>query len=175
VKIARSGLECRLFIELHPCECGGAIDDITHRLVMRSEALCARYEGRCSACGASLEYLFALDGEVAAADKFGGAKVSTIVDAAQFLAASERAAKQVPIHNPTAEARQRARLFINRAISCIEEVLKWIPAGEDPVPRSGFFTEEGERAYLDEPGRFRRARLSAVLTAYREMLLRLGP
>jgi hypothetical protein len=92
----RSPLECRLYIELHPCDCGGSgsIIDLADRVVMREVALCALYAGRCSACGEDREYLFELDPEIPAPGSFGGSRPSTIIDAGQYLAASERAARQ---------------------------------------------------------------------------------
>jgi hypothetical protein len=168
---ARSPLECRLYIELHPCDCGGAMVDIAHRLVTRDDTLCARYQGRCRDCGKSLEYLFALDSEIAAPTAFGGTTPSTIIDAGKFMAASERAAKQVQAAGPLD---QPARALLTRAIACLDEVIKWIPVGEDRVPVSAFFTNEGQRVYMEDPGRFRRERLLAVLAAYRELLFRLG-
>jgi hypothetical protein len=170
---ARSPLECRLYIELHPCDCGGSVIDITDRVVMHDDTLCARYSGRCSACGQSREYLFALDPEIPAPDSFGGRKPSTIIDAGQYLAASERAAKQVPLDGPS-EDRAAARALLTRAIACLDEVMKWIADGDDRVPMSAFFTGEGRRIHADEPGRFRRVRLLAVLAAYRELMLRMG-
>ena len=167
----RSPLECRLYIELHPCDCGGPVIDITDRVVTHEGALCARYAGRCSECGEGREYLFALAPEIAAPDAFGGATPSTIIDAGQYLAAAERAARQVRPGGPPEDGAS-ARASLARAIACLEEVMKWIPPGEDAVPASAFFTDEGRRIHSDEPNRFRRVRLAAVLAAYREMLLR---
>jgi hypothetical protein len=169
----RSSLECRLYIELHPCDCGGSVIDITDRVVMHDDTLCARYSGSCSACGQSREYLFALDPEIPAPDAFGGANPSTIIDAGQYLAASERAAKQVQLGGSPADS-VAARSLLARAIACLEEVMKWIPDGDERVPMSAFFTSEGQRVHASEPGRFRRIRLLAVLATYRELLLRMG-
>jgi hypothetical protein len=168
----RSPLECRLYIELHPCDCGGPLIDITDRVVMHDDTLCARYSGLCSACGQRREYLFALDPEIASPDAFGGTKPSTIIDAGQYLAASVRAAKQVQLDGPH-EDREAARASLTRAIACLDEVMKWIPDDNDRVPMSAFFTGDGQRIRADEPGRFRRVRLLAVLATYREMLRRM--
>lgn len=173
MKTARTPLECRLYIELHPCDCGGAVVDIAHRLVTRDDTLCARYQGRCLRCAKDLEYLFALDSEIAAATAFGGTTPSTIIDAGQYMAASERAAKQLQVGGPS-DQQANARALLTRAIACLNEVIKWIPAGDDQVPMSAFFTSEGRRVHMEDPGRFRRERLLAVLAAFREMLLRLG-
>ena len=173
MKKARSPLECRLYIELHPCRCGGAAADISHRLVTRDDELCACYAGRCSHCGSQLEYMFALDAEIAASTAFGGTNPSTIIDAGQYMEESERAARQVQVVGPSGQ-KVSAKAFLIRAIACLDEVVKWIPIGADQVPTSAFFTSEGLRIYTEDPGRFRRDRLLAVLAAYRELLLQLG-
>ena len=170
---ARSPLECRLYIELHPCGCGGAIGDITHRLVTRDDDLCASYAGRCSHCGRHLEYMFALDEEIVASTAFGGTNPSTIIDAGQYMAASERAARQVRVGGPS-DHKVTAKAFLIRAIACLDEIMKWMPTEADQVPASAFFTNEGLRSYMEDPGRFSRERLLAVLGAYRELLLQLG-
>lgn len=44
MQVARSSLECRLYIELHPCDCGATASDLHHRMVMRDNRLTALYE-----------------------------------------------------------------------------------------------------------------------------------
>ncbi len=173
MKTVRTPLECRLYIELHPCDCGGAVVDIAHRLVTQNDTLCARYRGRCLSCQKDLEYLFALHSEIAAPTAFGGTTPSTIIDAGQYMAASERAARQAQVGG-SSDQQTSARALLTRAIACLDEVIKWIPVGDDQVPMSAFFTSEGQRVYMEDPSRFRRERLLAVLAAYRELLLRLG-
>jgi hypothetical protein len=144
-------------------------------MVLRSDILCASYEGRCTSCGHRVDYLFALDDEIVPADRFGGARPSTIIDAGQYMAAAVTAAKQVSIHaGRQPEQRRLAVMRMARAVACLEEVLKWIPVGDDRIPQDAFFTPEGAHIYAREPGRFRRARLEQVLAAYRETLLRLS-
>lgn len=89
------------------------------------------------------------------------------------MAASERAARQVQVDRAT-DQKMSAKAFLARAIAYLDEVVKWIPVGADEVPASAFFTSEGLRIYREDPGRFRRERLLAVLAAYRELLLRIG-
>jgi hypothetical protein len=174
MKVARSSLECYLYIELHPCECGGRVTDLDHRMVLRSETLCASYEGRCVSCGSRVDYLFALDDEIPPASSFGGARPSTIVDAGQYLAAADMATKQVTVSERQPEQRRHGLVLMARAVACLEEILKWIPEGGDRIPQEAFFTTEGTQIYAREPERFRRARLELVLDVYRETLLRLS-
>src|SRR5687767_13618416 len=66
----------------------------------------------------------------------------------------------------------RSNLLLGRermadAAAAVEEVLKFIPPGQDKVPASAFFTGEGQDVYAREVGRFTRARLEAVLETYR--------
>ena len=163
MKVARSSLECRLFIELDVCACGQTPGELAHRLVSRDEQLVALYEGSCARCGRSLAYAFALADEIVAADKFGGMEPSQLIDAGQFLRESDRAVRSVV----NAPAPQNV-YWLGRAIACLEEVLKWIPDGEDRPPATAFLTEDGLRFSREEPGRFRRPRLRAVLAAYQE-------
>ena len=163
MKVARSSLECRLFIELDVCACGQTPGELAHRLVSRDERLVALYEGSCARCGRSLAYAFALADEIVAADKFGGMEPSQLIDAGQFLRESDRAVRRVV----NAPAPQNV-YWLGRAIACLEEVLKWIPDGEDRPPATAFFTEDGLRFSREDPGRFRRPRLRAVLAAYQE-------
>lgn len=52
--------------------------------------------------------------------------------------------------------------------TCGEEVLKFLPPGADHVPGEALFSATGKALYQAEPGRFRKARLEAVLRAYRD-------
>jgi hypothetical protein len=117
--------------------------------------------------------MFALDEEIVAPTAFGGTNPSTIIDAGQYMAASERAARQVRVGGPS-DQKVTAKAFLIRAIACLDEIMKWMPTEADQVPASAFFTNEGLRSYMEDPGRFSRERVLAVLGAYRELLLQLG-
>lgn len=168
METARSALECHLYISLHPCVCGDARSDFLHRLVLVDNALCSRYHWNCLTCGTVRTFVFLLHDEIPRAEKFGGKRVSTLVDAGQYLNVADLAAEQVEadtIGRP-AEARGTARMLMSRATAAIEEVLKWIPENEDHMPARAFFTEDGRVVRDREPGRFQRARLESVLKSY---------
>lgn len=114
-------------------------------------------------------YLFLLADEIVPITQFGGREPSSILDAGQYLYASELAAREV--HVPVDSENAVARYWLVRAIACLDEVLKWIPEGAGGVPRSALFTKMGSDIYEHEPERFGRARLVAVKTTYRGMLL----
>ena len=56
------------------------------------------------------------------------------------------------------------------AIGALVEVLKFIPRGADAVPEESISSDLGRKVYASEPGRFGRARLEAVIGAYRDVL-----
>ncbi len=167
--IARSSPECHLYIELHPCACGEARRPAQHRLESRGDALVAAYDGSCPKCARPRRFEFALDPEIPPGGKFGGAKRSQIIDAGQFLAVAEAAARSVPEDSSRLDdiGRLRARSLMLRAVAALEEVLKFIPPDGDRVPAESLFSAAGKACYLAEPGRFRRPRLEAVLGVYR--------
>ena len=59
---------------------------------------------------------------------------------------------------------------IAQAVLAREEVIKFLPGGGDRVPDKAFWTERGRAVRDREPGRFRAARLAAILDAYRKQL-----
>ena len=70
----------------------------------------------------------------------------------------------------SAEARAQAVRELALAIQAIDEILKFIPAGDERPPRSAFFTSEGRQVFLAEPARFGRARLRAVRDSWKELV-----
>jgi hypothetical protein len=174
--ISRSSAECHLYIELHACECGEARAPWKHQLESRVDALVTVYDGVCERCTRPWTFEFALDPEAAPIGKFGGARPSQIVDAGQFLAVADAAARAVPHEENHLDelSRQRARALMLRAVAAIEEVLKLIPQGADRVAADSLFSTLGKQMYLAELGRFRKSRLEAVLEIYRRAVARLS-
>ena len=170
--ISRSSPECHLYIELHPCSCGERRLETKHKLVSREDGLVAAYEGTCPGCATLRTFDFVLDPEIPPGDKFGGSRPSQLIDAGQYLAVADDAARRVPGNAAKLDDAKRgeARWWMNRAVNALEEVLKFIPPDADAVPASALFTAPGKETYLAEPGRFRMSRLEAVLGAYRDAL-----
>jgi hypothetical protein len=173
--MARSASECHLYIELHPCSCGEALEPGRHRLQSRDDGLVAVYDMTCRRCGAAHHAEFAMDEEIVPLGKFGGGRPSQIIDPGEFLAVADAAAREVPadVGGFDAAMRGRARSVMSRAAAAIEEVLKFIPDGEDSVPRAALRSARGAALYEREPGRFRRTRLQAVLQVYRDAAAKL--
>ena len=121
--VARSSPECHLYIALHPCDCGERTGAGDHHLESRDDSLVAVYEGTCPGCGAHRRFDFALHPDLPPPGKFGGPHPSSIIDAGEFLAVADDAARSVPA-NPAAldrDGRQRARTTLGRAIAALEE------------------------------------------------------
>ena len=170
ILIARSAIECHLYIELHPCSCGELLEPDRHRLQSRESDLVAVYSTRCRRCRTTRHFEFVLDDEIVPLSKFGGSKPSQIIDAGEFLAVADSAARQVPADGSSldAGARATARALMDRAVAAIEEVLKFIPPDEESVSPEALSSTRGAAMYREEPGRFRRSRLQAVLRAYQD-------
>ncbi|MEU6407414.1 hypothetical protein [Microbispora sp. NPDC046933] len=162
--IARSRDEAHLYLDLHPCACGSADTDWDSGLESVEGELVTCYEGRCAACGAEREHLFALpEREVTPTGfpTFGGAEPSELLDPGEWLWVADLTAGNVP------EDGERQALSIARA--AVEEVIKFVPPGQDEVPEDAFWSERGRAVRAAEPGRFRLDRLLVVRDTYREL------
>ena len=73
-------------------------------------------------------------------------------------------AGNVPIHDP-AEAHHALAV----AAAAIEEIVKFIPSGQDEAPADAFWSERGQGMRAAEPGRFQLDRLMIVRDTYRDL------
>ncbi|MEU5770206.1 hypothetical protein ABZ782_30285 [Streptomyces asoensis] len=170
---ARSSLEAHLYMDLHPCECGSTDFDRRHRLEQRGEDIVAVYEGACRECGRNRNFAFLMADEIPPPPPaFGGATPSEIIDPGEFAAVaadvSARAGLEL-LNSPEAE-HHRQRGAVAYAVAAVEEVLKFIPAGQDAVPASAFTSEAGRARYEKDPGKFRRDILEVELRLTRQIL-----
>lgn len=144
-------------MRLHPCTCGQRIDvaALGHSTAIAdAQHLISSFSGSCASCqrALSFEFLIADDAPKGRAS-FGGSAPSTIIDPGEFYLASDEFAKAGDLE---------------RAIACLEEILKFIPAGEENVPASCFHSAAGARLKLERPGRFVNYLIEARIAAYRE-------
>jgi hypothetical protein len=161
---ARTNSEAHLYMDLHACACGDIEFERQSAVMTDGDALCSRYAGPCRSCGAVRTFIFELPEAIRPIRgdgvDFGGSDPSRLLDPGEWLAVADYYAKLDP--------GTRDDLDIARA--AIEEVLKFVPVGAERVPDDAFRTERGRAVRDAEPGRFRRARLEAVLGAYRDLL-----
>ena len=163
--VARTADEAYLYLELTPCEdCGAVTTSWNQGLAEVDGELTTSYVGACPGCGVGREFLFGLPASETPPGPFptfGGSEPSEIFDAGQWLEIADNAAGDVP----TDSFEAGRRLAIARA--AVDEVVKFIPAGEHAVPDDAFWTEAESRIRADEPGRFRLERLLVVRDSYR--------
>jgi hypothetical protein len=60
------------------------------------------------------------------------------------------------------------------AVAAVDEALKFVPPGGGRVPFTAVWSPLGRSVYQREPGRFRTSRLTAVRSAYDDVLRRLS-
>ncbi|WBQ01806.1 hypothetical protein [Kribbella sp. CA-293567] len=165
--MARTRDEAHLYLELQPCpDCGSAEAPWEHALVEIDGELTISYAATCPGCAAEREYLFGLpatETPTGSWPTFGGPEPSELLDAGQWLAVADQAAGAVPT-DPTAAGQA---LAIARA--AVEEVIKFVPPGQDVVPADEFWTGTGRQVFEAEPGRFRLVRLLVVRDTYHEL------
>ncbi|MFH9550676.1 hypothetical protein [Streptomyces sp. NPDC017435] len=170
---ARSSLEAHLYMDLHPCECGSSDFDRRHRLEQRGDDIVAVYEGACRACGRNRNFTFLMADEIPPPPPaFGGPAPSEIIDPGEFAAVaadvSGRAGLEL-LNSPESE-HHRQRGAMAYAVAAIEEIQKFIPAGQDAVPESAFTSEAGRVRYQKDPGKFRRDILEIELRLTRQIV-----
>jgi hypothetical protein len=93
------------------------------------------------------------------------------LDAGERILAAEMFAKRA---GDVIDSRRRASQFLTEAINQVDLVLRTVPPGFDAVPESAFVNPAGQRVYQQEPGRFRRDRLTAYRDALRDRLAELS-
>lgn len=159
----RSNAEADVYMDQRPCECGDIEFPRTSAVMTDGGVLCSRYYGKCRSCGRDREFIFELPPKqlpIGNQLEFGGADASRLLDAGEWLAIAEYYAKLEP---GTYKDLETAR-------AAMDEVLKFLPPGVDEMPDTAFWSEKGKAVRAREPARFRRARLEAILDAYRKQL-----
>lgn len=145
---ARSHAEAHLYMDLHPCRCGEPLVGRQSSVVARGDDLVMVYTGTCAGCGAAWRFEFTLPEEMIRPSnppRYGGDAPSAIIDAGQWLAVAEHMRDEPGL-----------------ALAAIDEVLKFIPPGQDRVPEAAVFTPDGRARYRSEPSSFQRSSLEAL-------------
>jgi hypothetical protein len=165
--VARTRDEAHLYLDLRPCDCGSVETEWESGVVAVDAALAIAYSGTCSACGNAREFVFALPEHEVPPEEFptfGGPEPSQLLDAGEWLWVADLTAGNVPPGDADA-----ARQALTIARAAVEEVLKFIPDGQDDLPDQAFWSERGARVREEEPRRFGRERLMIVRDTYRDL------
>lgn len=155
-----------MYLDLNPCRCGSVETEWDSGVVSVEGSLATCWSGACDDCGAAREYLFSLPRrEVMPVGwpTFGGAEPSELLDAGEWMWLADLTAGNVP------DDPEDARRALSMARSAMDEVLKFIPEGQDDVPAEAFWSARGREVRAAEPPRFRRDRLMVVRDTYREL------
>ena len=163
VLLARTPAEAHVYMDLHPCACGSSVFERMSSVVADGDDLHSVYRGTCEGCGKAREVRFRLPEQpifTGGALRFGDEQPSELLDPGEWLALADAHATREPA----------TRGDVQIAAAAIEEILKFGPADAEHIPEAAFTSERGRTVRAAEPGRFRRARLEAVLAAYRSIV-----
>ncbi len=173
--LARTNAEAHIYMDMHPCECGNGNFERNSSVIEADGDLASRYAGPCSGCDRMREFVFAIPEHVGlpapGSVVFGDGSPSELLDPGEWLFVADRYARVAPGQAPTkAEEARIARQQVATAAAAMDEVLAFIPPGEDMVPYEALRTERGLAVYDAEPGRFYRDRLKIVRDTYRQIV-----
>jgi hypothetical protein len=165
--LARSEIEQRVFLMLHPCACGEPEFDPKQGAARTDDgAWVTWFRGRCPACGEPREFIFRQPDRMSLPPPHAwavGPEPSQLIDPGEW---EELIQKLLGLHRSDLDRRSRqeradARTDLLFAASAVEEILKFIPEGADAVPESAFRTVEGRSRWDRHPDTFRRDSLEA--------------
>ncbi|MGW7365291.1 hypothetical protein ACWGI8_18070 [Streptomyces sp. NPDC054841] len=170
---ARSSLEAHLYMDLHPCECGGSDFDRRNRLEQHGDDLVTVYEGTCRKCGRNRLFTFLMADEIPPPPPaFGGPQPSQVIDPGEFAEVADRVSRHAGLEmlNSPESEHHKYRGAMAYALAAVEEVSKFIPPGQDAVPASAFTSAAGKARYERDPGKFRRDILEIEIRLTRKVL-----
>lgn len=161
-------------MSLHPCQCGeSAMTDVGQGLFQTEQGVGDEHHGVCAGCGRNRRFVFRVPSMLPRApDRYGGSDPSQIIDAGEWRAISlAYMGKLDHVRDDVDQMRE----VLQGALAAYQEMLKFIPPGEQQMPDSAFFTERGRRVRADErPGSFTRLFLEAMVDGVRADLARCG-
>ena len=105
------------------------------------------------------------------AQGLGGPEPSNLIDPVGWRVAADALASAVSVDPPRGQ-RSQHRALLDRAVSYLDEVLRFADGGQ--IPHLAFFTASGRRVHDLAPGRWELDRIRAVRQAWTELSARLG-
>jgi len=163
--LVRSSDEMRFWVSLQPCPSCGGRSYREEDMRLGHDAEFWTMNGSCLLCDTKFSYRFRSNDPVVVCPFFeiGGPNPSEIISPQQFVAELEVLLPQLPEDptplEPKAWARAHDRVY--RALTCVVELLKFLPKGANEIPQALLDPQR-----LDEvdsrPERFQRAWLTAL-------------
>jgi hypothetical protein len=166
---ARNVAEAHLYMDLRGAEPG----ERGHRMVAEGNTLLAVYDCVCGPDRKPRRFEFTLPEQPPRpSEGYFGPGTSKIVGPGEFVQESARLAKSVPgAAGDLPPDELRAAIYrLTRSIACLDEVIRFIPPGQEQAPASVFRSPADRDIYENEPTRFTRLRLGAIAGAYRRVL-----
>lgn len=176
VPLARTNTEAHLYMDLRPCDCGESGFPRSSAVIELGDELASRYAGACPGCGTRREFVFRLPDDiqypVAGQVVYGDGAPSELLDPGEWLWVADRYAGATPadVSDLDDEGRRQVRMRISAAAAAMDEVLAFVPPGDEYVPTEAFWSDLGQAVRDEEPGRFYRDRLEVVRDTYRRIL-----
>lgn len=174
--LARTSIEARLYMDLHPCGCGEATPPQESAMIKTGDGLASRFSGACPGCGTYREFVFRMPEQITmprvGVATFGDGTPSELLDPGEWLWVADQYASASPgdTSGLDPKARRAARQRVATAAAAVDEVLAFVPGTAKKVPASAFRTDRGRSIYAAEPGRFNRDRLQVARDAYQDIL-----
>lgn len=157
--LARTPAEERLYIDLHPCECGEVrTESESHALLEYAGALASQHRDSCRGCGHSRRFAFLLpDWPLQSPTfRFGDDMPSAIIDPGEWLWIADISATAT-LQEAGSEVERREGM--EYAAAAAAEVLKFLAPGADDIPDHLFPSDLGKAVRKACPSAFRRREL----------------
>jgi hypothetical protein len=131
--------------------------------------LAERFDGHCANCARFRTFTFRMSDkphDISFDIRYGiGDEPSRLLDPGEWLGVSELydlAASERLAAGELNEDDEVTRLYylLTSALAAAEEIMKFLPPGEDTVPESAFWTQPGRLVFEAVPERFTRASLA---------------
>jgi hypothetical protein len=157
-------------MELHPCQCSeSAITAKSHASIQAEQGIADEHTGICTGCGRNRRFVFRVPSLAPQhTDRYGGPDPSQIIDAGEWRLVSLAYMEE---QGNVRDRPDRLREVLQVALAAYQEILKFIPPGQQEMPESAFFTKRGRQIRASEPSvSFTRSFLEAMIDGVREDL-----
>lgn len=174
--LARTSIEARLYVDLHPCGCGETAAPQDSALTKTGSSTAGRISGACPRCGTYREFVFRMPEPITPPSvdvvTFGDGTPSELLDPGEWLWVADQYASTSPEDTSGLDpkARRAARQRVAVAVAAVDEALAFVPGTAKKVPSHAFRTDRSRSVYAAEPGRFTRDRLQGIRDTYQEIL-----